>query len=133
LHSLLLFNRRESTMDLLSMNSVENLQKAYDFIDRISLQIEKSEMILEEAELIKREFSWSAKILKIACSLGIEQLKLGIDVPINEIDLKTKNQLKTKLTILIEEFQRIWLERNRRGGLNDSKKRLEDLLALFSK
>jgi hypothetical protein len=133
LYSLLFFNQRESTMDLLSMNSVENLQKTYDFIDSIYHQIEKSEMNLEEAELIKREFSWGAKILKIACSLGIEQLKLGIDIPINEIDLKKKNQLKTRLTTLIEEFQQIWLKRNRRGGLTDSKKRLEELVALFSK
>ncbi|MHA1969042.1 MAG: beta-N-acetylhexosaminidase [Candidatus Hodarchaeales archaeon] len=132
LHSLLLFNQRESTMDLLRMNSVENLQKTFDFIERISHQIEKSEMILEEAELINKEFYWGVKILKFACALGIEQLKLEIGVPIDKIELKTKNLLTTNLTTIIEEFQWIWLERNRRGGLNDSKKRLEDLLNLLT-
>lgn len=132
LYSLLLFNQRELTRNFLSMTSIENLQKTLDFIERISNQIEKSEMILTESELIKREFLWGANILKLACSLGIAQLKLGIEVPINQIDQKTKIQLKGDLTDLIEEFQRIWLKRNRRGGLIDSKNRLEDLLFLIT-
>ncbi len=132
LHSIIFFCQKESTKDLLSMTSVENLQKTFDFITQYCKRIVNSRMKIKQAELVKREFIWGANMLKFACSLGIEQLKLGIDVPIKEIDLKTKNQMKTKLTTLIEEFQRIWLERNRRGGLIDSKKRLEDLIALFS-
>ncbi|GAB4574209.1 MAG: hypothetical protein Kow0077_19610 [Anaerolineae bacterium] len=40
-------------------------------------------------------------------------------------------RLAEELDALIEEYRRIWLVRNRAGGLADSAGRLERLLALY--
>jgi hypothetical protein len=132
MHSIIFFGQKKSTRDLLSMTSIEELQKTFDFITQFSKRIVNANMTIKDAELVKREFVWGANMLKFACSLGMTRLNIGVDVPINQIESKTKNQLIATLTELIEEFQYIWLKRNRQGGFIDSKNRLKCLMGLLS-
>jgi len=84
-----------------------------------------------DADLIADEFSWAADMLSLACRLGIARLQAGPGTPIGAIPAKRRADLADKLRSLIGRHRRLWLRRNRPGGLDDSAARLELTLSLL--
>jgi hypothetical protein len=78
----------------------------------------------DESTLVVRELSWAAATLALA---GLARLEQGRDQPLGALPRRTRRRLRKELSSLIDEHHSIWLERNRRGGLVDSARRLEDL------
>jgi len=51
---------------------------------------------------------------------------------VGDIPEKYRKKLAAELQKIIPEYKKIWLKRNRKGGLNDSIRKLEGLLNAYS-
>ena len=71
-----------------------------------------------------------AGLCQVACCLGIARLRTG-DGKIGSIPEKVRKELAVDLEKIISEHKRLWLLRNRKGGLTDSAARMEKLLKLY--
>ncbi|MFX1282977.1 MAG: glycoside hydrolase family 20 zincin-like fold domain-containing protein [Promethearchaeota archaeon] len=125
---ILIFSNNEFSELVLENISIEELQKAHIFIDKTIKSLDFVNMEREDAELVKQEFQWAADILKFSCDLGIARLEIGIKEPLRKIPEEKRNKLHKKLHQLIMQHKKIWLSRNRSGGLSDSIDRLKKLL-----
>jgi hypothetical protein len=65
------------------------------------------------------ELRWTSGILRFACAYGNELLSTG-NCSISEIPRENRIQLSKRLEILIWEYRRLWIERSRPGGLDES-------------
>ena len=89
-------------------------------IDEAMAPITKARMQRPDAALILAEFESTARMLRHACRRG--QLIYGD----GETDpATTKQALDDDLRDIIYEYERIWLARNRPGGLRESVGRLQ--------
>lgn len=103
--------------------SEENLHKTLAYLDRIAQELPKAPFQHPQAELIRREFMWTARMLKHACRRGLWALaKAG-----GNEDTGLRQELAREAEELLAEHGIIWLARNRAGGLQDSQARLEKL------
>jgi hypothetical protein len=110
--------------DVLANNSLlyENLYGTLEYVDNVMQPLGQAKIARPDADLIKREFEQSARMLKHGAmralfELGDEKL--------------SKAELLADLDALIEEQKALWLARNRPGGLSDSLKALEAARDLY--
>jgi hexosaminidase len=111
---------REKYFDMLTR---EEYDAAEQMIDAAMSPLASSRAAREDAELIKSEVMNAAAMLRHACRRGRRRLKVE---PLSD------KQLTGDLQHIISEHKRLWLARNRPGGLSDSVKRLEDRLADYA-
>jgi hexosaminidase len=95
------------------------LERTIDRIDSLLPLLDRSDMRRADAELIKREFTLAASMMKHACRRA--QFAFA---PTSA----TAAILKRELQSIISEFQQVWLTRNRPGGLPDSLTRFKPAL-----
>ena len=95
--------------------TVEALDAASDAVNASLDGINEARMDRPDARLIRDEFLNASDLLSMACDIGKEYL---------EPDRK-KLALGSFLKEMIAEHRRLWLRRNRPGGLDDSCARLE--------
>jgi len=102
--------------------SIEELNRAEETIDRVLDPLGDIDMNRPDASLIESELRHAASLLKHACRKGRWLL-----------DRRSSNasDLANGLREIVAEHQRIWLVRNRPGGLADSSARLEKLIAEY--
>jgi hexosaminidase len=100
--------------------SVEGFHRALNSIDQAMLPISGIIMSLPDREIILDEYQLVARLLRHACRRGI--LSLAPDGPGND---ELRHCLDQDMRGIIENFRRIWLKRNRPGGLEDSLARLQ--------
>lgn len=110
--------------------TVEGLRRAKAYIERVIAALPQARMARADAAQISDEFAHAAALLRHACRLGIARLQAGGDA-IGAIPAATRAALAEELEGLIADYRRLWLARNRLGGLDDSAGRLEKLLALY--
>ena len=106
------------------------LERAQAAIDAIITGLDGAQMIRLDADLVMDEFDLVGCLLKHACRLGLARLEAP-DQAVANIPASVRARLAEELEAMIEEYRRIWLARNRSGGLEDSTARLEALLALY--
>lgn len=103
----------------------EEYDKAEAVIRKALEDLEKTRMAAPDAQLIKDEYKNACRMLLLGCDMA--RIRYGIrdgkDVS------EAKAAAKKELEAIITEHERLWLARNRPGGLVDSKKKLEDRLA----
>ncbi|HTL28959.1 MAG TPA: glycoside hydrolase family 20 zincin-like fold domain-containing protein [Tepidisphaeraceae bacterium] len=107
-------------METLAGITKPDLDAADKKIDAILAPLEGARMGTPNAERIKSEVRNTAAMLKLGAARGRRKL-----------DPKGENpaDLATRFKQIIVEHRRLWLARNRPGGLNDSCARLEDPLS----
>ena len=110
--------------------TVEGLRCAEAYIERVIAALPQARMARADAAQISDEFAHAAALLRHACCLGIARLQADSDA-ISAIPAATRTALAEELEGLIADYRRLWLARNRPGGLDDSAGRLEKLLALY--
>ncbi|HEY64821.1 MAG TPA: family 20 glycosylhydrolase [Caldilineae bacterium] len=110
--------------------TVEGLEKTLTYIDQVMAQLPEARMERPDADLIADEFRNAAALLKHGCRLGIARLQAD-GGEIANIPTDTRESLAEELEGIIEEYKRLWLARNRVGGLEDSVGRMERLLQLY--
>ena len=110
--------------------SVEGLERTLEYVDRVMASLSQARMARPDAELIADEFRNAAALLRHACRLGIARRQAD-GGEIASIPLETRRALASELEEIVAEYRRLWLRRNRPGGLADSVGRMERLLTLY--
>jgi hexosaminidase len=98
-------------------------QQTLAYINQATSNLADAQPNLPDADLIRREFSWAADMLRHACHRGMWVIRKGQ----NKEDINLRQQLAEEADRLIAEYREIWLARNRVGGLKDSLAWLENM------
>lgn len=85
-------------------------------VDRIMEPMEVAQIGSHKVDLLKREFSLAAQMLRHGARRLLFQL---------ESSTITAQEMKEDLAMIIAEYRALWPNRNRPGGLNNSAARLE--------
>lgn len=93
-------------------------EQALGAIDAAIAPLEEARIERPDAALIAGEYSWTARLMRHACRRGLLALG-GDDRP------DTRAELDADMAELIEDYRRLWLARNRPGGLADSVARFQ--------
>jgi hypothetical protein len=99
----------------------QRLRAVLDAIDGIIGNLGNADMQRVDAELIKREFSWGANMLRHACWRAIWALNIERNVENNTLT----QWLLQEADKLLPEFEAIWHGRNRTGGFARSMERMQ--------
>ena len=108
----------------------EKLQQTLDYIDKVMAPVEKSSMNVSDSKLVKEEMICAANILRHACRLGLAKID-SPDKKIDGIPKAKRAALASELEGIVVEFKRLWLIRNRPGGLKDSISKFEKILNYY--
>jgi len=106
------------------------LEKSIKAIGKLLTQLEKSEMRRGDAQLVVDEFKNNAAMAIHGLRLGIARLS-SKELNVAQLPANERAELAADLGRIIAEHRRLWLERNREGGLQYSTKGLEALLAAY--
>lgn len=101
------------------------LRAVLDAIEGLMGNLPHADMQRADAELIKREFTWGANMLRHACWRAIWMLGLERDAGSDPL----RQWLLQEADKLLPEFAAIWRARNREGGFARSMARLEKMRA----
>ena len=110
--------------------TIDSLKKTRDYIDRVMSPLPQARMEHPDAQQIADEVSNAAALLRHACCLAIARLQTT-DGKIDSMPENICKELAADLRKIITEHKRLWLLRNREGGLVDSAARMEKILELY--
>ena len=100
----------------------QSVVEARQWIDTAAVRLDQARMDRPDAALIHDEYANTVRLLRYACdhaaALADGSMANG----------KAAARLRDQLQAFIGEYRRIWMARNRIGGLSDSVKRLEAIL-----
>ena len=117
--------------DYLKSVSVKKLQNSIKKIDELITELNYTKMDCEDADWIIEEIKNNVSFAKHSYNIGIAKFETQsskiVGIPINRRKILTK-----ELEEIIPEFRRLWLQRNRPGGLKDSSGYFENLLQNYS-
>ena len=82
----------------------------------------------DESRRSHAELVWASDLLKGACRIGKARFGIGLDEPVEKLAPGTREALAAELAPLIERHRKLWLGRNRPGGLRESVGQLERVL-----
>jgi hypothetical protein len=114
----------KGTLKNLTLESIDAANKAID--DGLA-RMGKSKMTRADAATVVAEFNTDASLAKIALRLGRERITCG-DVGTLQVPTETRKALAKDLQKVVDDFNGLWLARNRPGGLADSAGRLQSLI-----
>lgn len=104
--------------------SADNLREVIKTAEKAEQDIAQTKMALPDAELIKAEYTNAAEMVILGCKMGLIRLDMQAEKDVAEQKADAAEQMRH----IITEHERLWLARNRAGGLADSKQKLEDRL-----
>jgi hypothetical protein len=104
----------------------EDIERGLAAIDAAMSGLSRAQMDRPDAALIAQEFEQTAHLLRHACRHGL----LLLD-PDQSGAAELRRELDRDLRQIIDEQRRLWLARNRPGGLSDSVARLERVLTHY--
>ncbi len=120
LFALFLFPHREITDVALQMTSLDELEKTKKGLKKFASLIESSCLNVTNDSIVKDEYIWIIDALSLSCDIGISRINIGVEKPVSLLETETKQQFIEKYYDLMERQKKIWLYRNREGGLKDS-------------
>jgi len=92
-----------------------SFQAAEHAIENAIARLPRSQMSMPDADLLRAELENAAAMLRHACRIGLSRLGAP---PMSDKALAAESRR------IIREHRRLWLARNRPGGLGDSERRL---------
>ena len=126
LNQLLLYPAETLAEAWVSTLTPDGLLQAQAAIEATLASLDAARMQRPDADLIQDEFRLAAGLLIHACRLGLARLAAD-DQAVASIPAGTRADLALELDGLLVEYTRLWMARNRPGGLADSLARLEAL------
>jgi hypothetical protein len=84
----------------------------------------------KDSIIIIQEIELAAKLAIHATKLGIARLEAQ-DKEIKNIPAEKRKVLYNELSALIDTHKKLWVVRNRKGGLHDSAGKMENLLNAY--
>ena len=115
----------------INSNSVKSLENTINKIDDLTAQLSNSNMQCDDAKQIVEEIKIGTALANHGYKMAIIRLKTKSE-KVGDIPEKYRKKLAAELQKIIPEYKKIWLKRNRKGGLNDSIRKLEGLLNAYS-
>src|SRR5215218_2518210 len=106
--------------------TVESLGQAAGHINSIVSPLESARMDREDAALTRDEFANAARMMLHACNRGTAMLEGTLD------SAEKREELATDMRTIMGEHRRLWISRNRVGGLQDSERVLEERLKEYA-
>jgi hypothetical protein len=106
------------------------LKKSVKAIEKILPQLAQARMKRADAQLVADEFKNNAAMAIHGLRLGIARLN-SKESTVAQLPAEERKALAADLERIIAEHRRLWLERNREGGLQYSTKGFEGLLAAY--
>jgi hypothetical protein len=110
--------------DNIEQITAEDLQIDINNLDQNLQILVNAPMASEDAKIIKEEMTLAVNLAKLACKIGLAR----IDIPTKELEkvpASKKKSLSTEYKSLIEEHKKLWVVRNRPGGLQASSENFE--------
>jgi hypothetical protein len=123
---LLLFPDRPMGEGRLAGLTVDGLERTLASTERIMRSLPSAELRRKDGKLILRELGLAADMVRLACRVGIARLETP-GGSYRAIRSAIRQALTSDLDDLMRTYRRVWLERNRPGGLSDSLARFESL------
>ena len=127
---LMLFPERALGEGRLAGLTVEGLEKASALAAEVTAPLASARPDRDDGALVKEEFALASDLVRHACALGLARLSAPGGAVV-AIAGAAKRALEDDLRRILGDYRRVWLERNREGGLADSASRLEALLTLY--
>jgi hypothetical protein len=100
----------------------KSLQATREYIQSVIEPLNQAAIDRSDARLIQDEFTNAARMLLHACNRGIAMRNGTIGSP------QTREALAAEMRTILKEHRRLWMARNREGGLQDSVRVLEQRL-----
>ncbi|TLX75235.1 beta-hexosaminidase [Labilibacter sediminis] len=111
--------------------STKNLLEAEVKIDKAKKILNTAKPECADATIIKKELNQAINLAKHGIHLGIARLSAKKQATEN-IDIQQQKLLAEELKVIIDNHQKLWLYRNRTGGLSDSSQKMKDLLEYYT-
>lgn len=105
-----------STVNRIPDGGIERAEKQIDFA---MSYLAGSKMIRADAKLIKKEFLNAARLLRHACKRAEVMKQLASGVSRKRLGRQLQN-LRNDMKAIMAEHRKLWLARNRSGGLDES-------------
>lgn len=102
---------------------------ALAYLQGVDAELALAEPGDDESRHSQAELAWASDLLKAACRIGKARQALGFDEPVAKLDTGVREGLARELAALIERHRRLWLVRNRPGGLRESAGQMQRVLA----
>lgn len=118
-------NKPLETTSMIDDVQPEEIDKAEAVVKKALADLERTQMAAPDAELIKAEYTNAARMMLLGCA----RARMRFDIAEGKDVSAAKAAARKELEQVIAEHDRLWLARNKPGGLSDSRKRLEDRLA----
>jgi len=110
--------------------TAQSMEATLRYVDRVMADLETAELTGDDAELIRHELELGADMVRFACRLGRARAEAN-GVATSHLPRTVRTELAQELSALIPRFEKLWLERNRPGGLQDSIGRFRNLLEIL--
>jgi hypothetical protein len=108
----------------------EALKRTLSYIDQVIAPLPEAKMSRPDADLIRDEWRNAAAFLRHACQLGLARFDAEGNA-IARIPSDMRRRLAADLRTMMADYQRLWLARNRPGGLADSMSGMKKLLNFY--
>jgi hexosaminidase len=105
-----------------------HFEAALSYLQELDVELAGAKPTNAESRRSQAELGWASDLLKAACRIGEARLSIGFDQPVSELDPGTRETLAVELAPLIERHRKLWLGRNRPGGLPDSVGQMQRVL-----
>lgn len=105
---------------------IEPLQQSEKIIDSALTILSHSHPKCSDAKIISDELTLAANLAKHGIHLGIARLSVKSNNT-KDIPLEIRQELAAELKPLIERHKRLWIVRNREGGLSESAEKLQNI------
>lgn len=102
--------------------TAETLRQTQAYLEEVAAPLGQARMQRSDAELILAEYANAVRMLRHACERGLA-IREG-----RLVSSEVRNHLAADLRTILGEHRRLWMARNREGGLQDSARRLEQRL-----
>jgi len=111
--------------------NLSDTEKTIAFIQAEMETLNRQELHCADAEIIRQELKQATDLAIHSCKLAKAKL-LTSDGLFSSISTTQKQELKKDLQELIDNHRKIWVLRNRPGGLNDSARKMTNVLKSYN-
>lgn len=110
----------------------ETLERTLQYVAAVSAPLDRARPLGAESALSLEELGYARDLLRFACHLGVARSSLGTSAALADLPYSLRAELRADSGALVERHRSVWSARNRPGGLDDSARRLTDVLRALS-